>query len=170
MADLFALRRMLVADIPAVIALAHRVWHAHYPGIITPEQIDYMLEQRYTEQRLNVELREPDIVWTVADQDGALVGFSSVHRVKDEAGGALKIDKLYIEHSLQRAGIGGRLIADAKRQAHEAGVGQLMLAVNKHNSQAIAAYQKHGFSVREAKTTEIGQGFVMDDFIMTCAA
>lgn len=30
-----------------VAALAGRVWRAHYPGIIPPAQIEYMLEQRY---------------------------------------------------------------------------------------------------------------------------
>ena len=41
-----------------------------------------------------------------------------------------------------------------------------MLAVNKHNFNAIAAYRKHGFIVREAVVKEIGGGFVMDDYIM----
>jgi ribosomal protein S18 acetylase RimI-like enzyme len=38
--------------------------------------------------------------------------------------------------------------------------------VNKQNAQAIAAYRKNGFEVREAVRVEIGNGFVMDDFIM----
>ena len=42
----------------------------------------------------------------------------------------------------------------------------MILAVNKQNSRAIAAYLKNGFAVREAVRVEIGNGFVMDDFIM----
>ena len=30
----------------AVVELAGRVWRAHYPGIISAEQIEYMLAQR----------------------------------------------------------------------------------------------------------------------------
>ena len=41
-----------------------------------------------------------------------------------------------------------------------------MLSVNKRNAKAIAAYQKNGFGITESVVTDIGNGFVMDDFIM----
>ncbi len=31
------------ADLPRVAELAGVIWRKHYPGIITPEQIEYML-------------------------------------------------------------------------------------------------------------------------------
>src|SRR5438093_2655307 len=34
-------------DIPTLRALAHRIWHEYYPGIISGEQIDYMLARMY---------------------------------------------------------------------------------------------------------------------------
>jgi ribosomal protein S18 acetylase RimI-like enzyme len=43
----------------------------------------------------------------------------------------------------------------------------LILAVNKRNERAIATYRRNGFAVREAVRVEIGDGFVMDDFIMS---
>jgi hypothetical protein len=30
-------------ELPVVRRLADVIWDAHYPGIVTPEQIDYML-------------------------------------------------------------------------------------------------------------------------------
>ena len=42
----------------------------------------------------------------------------------------------------------------------------LILAVNKRNERAIAAYRKYGFVVRDAVRVDIGKDFVMDDFIM----
>ena len=42
----------------------------------------------------------------------------------------------------------------------------LIPAVNKQNAHAIAAYEKYGFAKREAVRVDIGNGFVMDDFIM----
>ena len=47
------------ADIPAIITLAHTVWHAHYPRMITTGQIEYMLTQRYSGAVLRAELRRP---------------------------------------------------------------------------------------------------------------
>ena len=35
-------------DIPALIELAGIIWRHHYPGMISMEQIDYMLAERYT--------------------------------------------------------------------------------------------------------------------------
>ena len=38
--------------------------------------------------------------------------------------------------------------------------------VNKHNDLAIRAYRAKGFQTIDAVETDIGNGFVMDDFIM----
>jgi len=34
-------------ELPVVQCLAHAIWHAHYPGVISAEQIDYMLARGY---------------------------------------------------------------------------------------------------------------------------
>ena len=47
-----AIRRVTPPDVPAISALAREIWQATYPGIITQEQIDFMLEQRYGHERL----------------------------------------------------------------------------------------------------------------------
>jgi diamine N-acetyltransferase len=41
-----------------------------------------------------------------------------------------------------------------------------MLAVNKANAKAIAAYKKYGFRIRDSVVQPIGGGFVMDDYFM----
>ena len=63
-------------------------------------------------------------------------------------------------------GLGGRLIARVEELARAAGATTLILNVNKHNVQAIRAYEKHGFATRDAVVVDIGQGYVMDDFVM----
>ena len=78
----------------------------------------------------------------------------------------MKLDKLYVHPRHQRCGHGGRLIARARDRARARGCQRLVLAVNRHNLTAIAAYRKHGFGIEEAVVTDIGGGFVMDDFIM----
>ena len=42
----------------------------------------------------------------------------------------------------------------------------LILNVNKNNGQAIRAYEKRGFAIREAVVNDIGRGYVMDDYVM----
>ena len=78
----------------------------------------------------------------------------------------MKLDKLYVLPSAAARGVGGALIARVAAKAREAGAASLILNVNKHNAQAIRAYEKHGFAVKKAVVVDIGDGYVMDDYVM----
>ncbi len=154
-------------DIGPIAVLAREIWHAHYPGIITVAQIEYMLAQRYAPAVIAAEMARADVWWyklTVADH---IVAFTALQLEDDRT--VLKIDKLYVHPSVQRRGFGGGLIAQAGSIARAQGCRELLLTVNRNNLPAIAAYRKHGFVVRAAAVKEIGGGFVMDDFIMVKA-
>ena len=151
-------------QLPEVRRLAERIWRAHYPGIITDGQIDYMLERGYAIETLTFFLDAADRGLELAAVDGAIAGFAAWY-VTDNPEEA-KIDKLYVLQSSQRQGIGGRLIACVEGHARAAGARTLALNVNKNNTQAIRAYQKHGFAIREAVVVDIGHGYVMDDYVM----
>ena len=59
-------RALTPGEIEGLIALAHRVWHAHYPGIISVAQIEYMLDQRYRPEVIRSELERSDTWWELA--------------------------------------------------------------------------------------------------------
>ena len=147
-----------------IAALARIVWQSTYPGIITQAQIDYMLEQRYNAPLLLEELNSPTIWWDKAMVDGEIAAFSSslLSATPEE----MKLDKIYVDPARQRLGLGGRLLARVSQRALAQGCNTLILAVNKRNERAIAAYRKYGFVVRDAVRVDIGKDFVMDDFIM----
>jgi diamine N-acetyltransferase len=154
-------------DVEAVAALARDIWHAHYPGIISVAQIEYMLAQRYDPRAISAEIAQPDVWWYKLVLEQRIVAYMALHR---EAGGvAMKIDKLYVHPRQQRRGCGERLLAHAAAVARAKDCRELVLAVNRNNAPAIAAYRKHGFAVRNAAVRDIGGGFVMDDYIMTKA-
>lgn len=155
---------LTAADVEPVAALARQVWQHTYPGIISQQQIDFMLAQRYSPQLLLAELSKPDIWWDKLTLDGQLAGFISCFL--STKAGEMKLDKLYVDPQRQRMGLGSRLVDDVVARACAAGCHTLMLAVNKGNERAIAAYRKQGFTVRESVCVDIGDGFVMDDFIM----
>ena len=156
-------RRATPRDIEPLCILAREIWRAHYPPIIGQAQTEYMLAQRYTAEVLRDEFARKEIWWAVAYEDEALVGFASFH-LHDPA--ELKIDKLYVRADHQRKGIGESFIRHASELARACGQSTLVLAVNKRNANAIAAYRKHGFEIREAVVKDIGEGFVMDDYVM----
>ena len=154
---------MAAADVEAVAALAREIWQAHYPGIISTAQIEYMLAQRYDPAVIRAELAQAGVWWFVLRRNGEIAAYMALQK---EGAAALKIDKLYVRPDLQRRGCGGRLVARAEALARREVCSELELAVNRGNANAIAAYRKHGFTVREAVVKDIGGGFVMDDYVM----
>ena len=151
-------------EVERLAALAREIWYDHYPAIITTAQIDYMLQQRYSPLVVRAELHRSDIWWDKLLVGGEFCGFASF-LLGDEVG-TMKLDKIYVRTSCQRRGYGGLLIARAGEEALRTGCHRLILAVNKRNASAIAAYSKHGFRVVQAVVKDIGDGFVMDDYIM----
>ncbi|MBI5938674.1 MAG: GNAT family N-acetyltransferase [Betaproteobacteria bacterium] len=147
----------------AVAALARLIWHAHYPGIISVEQIDYMLAERYKPGLIKQTLARGDR-WLVARADDALLGFAHGFALME---GDYKLDKLYVHPDYQRHGIGHLLMDLMAEHARRRSSRRMVLHVNRHNAQAIAAYRKYGFAVLVPIVEEIGNGFVMDDFVMT---
>jgi GNAT superfamily N-acetyltransferase len=154
-------------DLPAVQALARRIWRSHYPGIITSEQIEYMLERGYDTSTLSRFLETPGAGLAMAREGAALIGFAAWYC--PEAAGTSKLDKLYVASEHRRKGVGRRLIEHVERAARGDGSGTLVLNVAKRNESSIAVYVHCGFVVREAVVVDIGNGFVMDDYVMAKA-
>ncbi len=163
-ADQVEIRPMAEADIEAVGTLAGEIWRAHYPSIISTAQIEYMLDERYSPAILRAELRSKGLWWDLLLRAGVPSAFSSYFRT--ERPNEMKLDKLYVHQNCQRRGYGGLLIDRAVVCARAQRCGRLVLAVNKGNTNAIAAYRKHGFEIESAVVKEIGGGFVMDDYVM----
>jgi len=152
-----------VEHLAEISALAAVIWRAHYPGIITPAQIDYMLARRYDVDTMRREL-ESGIAWFRALVEGELRAFASVGPT--EILTEFKLHKLYVHPDWQRHGLGTALLKECESTARTRGATTLMLNVNKRNEIAIRAYRQRGFTIRESIVADIGGGFVMDDYVM----
>ncbi|NBR27420.1 MAG: GNAT family N-acetyltransferase [Betaproteobacteria bacterium] len=155
--------RVADEDADAVSALAALIWREHYANIISAAQIEFMLQQRYDPAVIRDQLAR-GVAWDKLLVDGKIVAYVSYFKTDD--GREMKLDKLYVHPRNQRSGFGGLLIARALGAARKEGCSALVLAVNKANAKAIAAYTKYGFRIREAMVQDIGGGFVMDDYLM----
>lgn len=152
-------------DAQVISALAETIWRRHYMDIISAAQIEYMLRQRYRPELIGQQLLNPDIWWRKLVLNDAIIGFSCCMRTSNPA--ELKIDKLYIHPDHQRRGYGALLVADAIRILRENNLQSLILTVNKNNRSAISAYRHYGFAITGDSIADIGNGFVMDDYLMT---
>lgn len=151
------------AELPAVARLAEIIWRACYPGIITAEQIDYMLPRMYGLDVMAAELR-CGIRYDRLLLAGDFVAFAAYG--PEQEAGVFKLHKLYLHPDWHGRGLGSRLLQHCQREACRLGANRLVLNVNKNNTKAIAAYQRNGYRVVDSVVTDIGGGFVMDDYIM----
>jgi GNAT superfamily N-acetyltransferase len=152
------------ADFPVVAALAKTIWHAHYATIISVAQIDYMLAGRHTPENLHRYLKANDRWMCLLRLPGTPAGYCSWARTAtpDE----MKLEQLYLLEEHRGKGLGGLMLRHIERHARQQDCRRLSLQVNKQNIDAVAIYQKAGFSLRQEIVVDIGNGFVMDDFVM----
>ena len=152
------------ADLPTVAGLAGVIWRACYPGIITLAQIDYMLGRMYALDVMRDEIRSQGIRYDLMSVSGRPAGFAAYGPTSEA--GVIKLHKLYLLPELHGCGLGSRLLQHVEREVRQNGARRLILSVNKRNTKAIAAYKRSGFIVAETVVTDIGGGFVMDDYVM----
>ena len=155
---------MTNADFETVAQLGEMIWRSHYTSIISREQIDYMLSDRYTPDNLLPYLNASNrwlLLLRIADQ---AVGYFS-HAFTNKPG-EIKVEQLYLLPEFQGRGLGSLMLRHIEDEARARNVGTLILQVNKLNAGAIAFYRKAGFIVREEAVFYIGNGFVMDDYVM----
>jgi GNAT superfamily N-acetyltransferase len=152
------------ADLPAISELAGVIWRACYPGIITHEQIDYMLARMYSLDVLRDEIHSQGVRYDRLLVDGKPAGFASYGPTSEV--GVMKLHKLYLLPEMQGRGFGSRLLQHVESEVRAGAGRRLVLSVNKRNTKAIMAYQRNGFVIAESVVTDIGGGFVMDDYVM----
>ena len=78
----------------------------------------------------------------------------------------LFLSKLYLKKDYRHKGLGKEAFNFIKQFALNNGYNKIRLTVNKYNENTINAYNKWGFKTIDSVVTNIGNGFVMDDYIM----
>lgn len=159
------IRRIGAEELPVVQKLAHRIWPAVYPGIISTAQIEYMLTVWYHPSSMRQEMEARGTWFALIEAAGhGPVGYVSFERYPETD--IAFINKLYLVPEMHGLGLGAGALDWVAERAQELGCQRLQLRVNKQNATAIRAYQRAGFAFLEDVCTDIGSGFVMDDFRM----
>ena len=161
MNSLLSISAVSTESIPLIRELTYSVWPQTYRGLLSDEQIDYMLDLMYSETSLLKQINEGAQFLIVYDQH-APAGFASFEEVRP---GNYKLHKIYILQSQQGKGTGRFLIEHITDLIKKAGGVALHLQVNKNNP-AKSFYEKLGFAVIDQVKLDIGNGYFMDDYIM----
>lgn len=148
-------------DFECISQLADVIWREHYISIITMEQIEYMLDKYNSVRALKEQINQGFIFFYITFEDIA-VGYVGVKRDTD----SLFLSKLYVLSSYRGKKIGKAAIQHVNTLATSFNLKKIKLNVNKYNTNSILAYEKLGFVKTKTLVTEIGHGYIMDDYQM----
>lgn len=155
-----------VKNIPAIQSIAQRTWPVTFKNILSPDQIAYMLDLMYGTETLVGLIESTQNVFLLALDDKEIpIGFAA-YEINHKGSRCTKIHKLYVLPSAQGLGIGNLLCSEIGQRARQASEERIKLNVNKYNHKAISFYEKAGFQTVAEETIPIGQGYLMEDFVM----
>lgn len=160
---MITIRKAKEQDIEVIRDIAATTWPSTYLDIIGQNQIDYMLDKMYNKGELLNQLMEGHI-FLIAEDNENQFGFAGYSVINHEER-VYKLHKLYVLPSAHGKGVGKILINEVFNQVKDSGASALQLNVNKHNK-AKDFYLKGGFTIKESVKIDIGEGYVMDDYVM----
>jgi ribosomal protein S18 acetylase RimI-like enzyme len=155
------LKKATEADLPTIQEIAKVTWGPTYTHIIGEEQVEYMLGKMYNIGALQEQLAQGH-KFLIAEQGSKNVGFASYSR---DEGDAFHLHKLYVLPEAHGQGVGKLLMNEVLNKVRMEGGKYLRLNVNRYNK-AKDFYESAGFKIKESVDNEIGNGFLMNDYIM----
>jgi ribosomal protein S18 acetylase RimI-like enzyme len=161
--SVISLREAGYRDIDTIRDLMYQVWPQTYAPIIPQEQIDYMIEWMYSRTSLEQQIKEGHHYW-IAEVNNTPRGYGSFSRT--DSWHTYKIHKLYIIEDNQRIGLGTALLEKLLQIIRSNHGKFVQLQVNRENSKAFHFYQKHGFQLWKTVDFDIGNGYLMNDYIL----
>uniref|UniRef100_UPI00404AD688 GNAT family N-acetyltransferase n=1 Tax=Flavobacterium sp. TaxID=239 RepID=UPI00404AD688 len=144
--------------------LAYAIWPSAYSEILSPKQLTYMLDMFYSEKALKQQMEEKRHIFYLAkNADEKYVGFVA-YEINCEPN-KTKIHKIYVLPETQGTGVGKQLFTLVNTNAKKENQTAIFLNVNKYNK-AKLFYEKLGFVITKEEVIDIGNNYIMDDFVM----
>lgn len=157
------IRTATLEDIPTIRDLAHRTWPDTFGNILSPAQIEYMLNMMYNEAALHKGMTALGHQYFIGfDDEGSAQGYAGYQF--NYLPGTTKLHKIYVLPKGQKRGYGKALFSAVAKTAHDAGQQRLRLDVNYQNA-ASGFYERMGMTKIDEVTTEIGEGYLMEDWV-----
>ncbi|GAB4031034.1 GNAT family N-acetyltransferase [Spirosoma jeollabukense] len=153
-------------ELPIIRDIAYQTWPTTFGEILSPEQIRYMLDMMYSLDSLKTQITEQKHVFLLAQEadSKAYLGYVS-YELDYKNQSKTKLHKIYLLPASQGKGVGRLLIDKVAGIAAEHKNSTLSLNVNRYNK-AIQFYERMGFKIVDNETIDIGDGFLMEDFVM----
>ncbi len=150
-------------EIQIVADLASIIWNEYYIPIIGQEQVDYMVRTFQSSEVVEKQINNEGYEYYLIEYLSKPSGYISI-KLK---GKELFLSKFYVVKEKRGTGLGTAGLKFVIDRAKELNAKAITLTVNKYNINSIKAYNKMGFKNTGSIVTDIGAGFVMDDYTMS---
>jgi len=140
--------------------LAHYIWPQVFNEILSMDQLDYMLKLIYSEEAL-IQQKQSGQTFILLKNDNRFVGYIAYQVFTDKT----KIHKLYLVPEMHGKGIGKLMLDYVVKIVDSIPQQTIYLNVNKYNK-AKQFYENYGFKVVADEIIDIGNGYIMDDYVM----
>ncbi len=157
------LEKINTTQLPIIKDLAYAIWPSTYGEILSSEQLNYMLDNFYSIENLENQMNN-DQIFELLLEDNKVVGFVAYEFNCNETG-LLKIHKIYLLPETQGKGFGKFMIDEVVKIAKKNNQKGVFLNVNKYNK-AKFFYEKLGFKITIEEVIDIGNNYIMDDYVM----
>lgn len=148
-------------QIQELTILANEIWHEHFPIILTDEQIDYMVDKFQSHHALTEQLQNGyEYFQLFLEQNFA--GYIGIHTEENR----LFLSKLYLKKDCRGQHLSTRAFDFLITLCKERGLNTIWLTCNKNNRHSLDVYRHLGFQITRSEITDIGNGYVMDDYIL----
>jgi ribosomal protein S18 acetylase RimI-like enzyme len=161
------LEKITKNQLPIIKDLAYAIWPSTYGDILSNAQLEYMLDSFYSIANLERQMGNGQVFELLFDETNAIgfVAYELNSNFENLSQPLTKIHKIYMLPEMQGKGFGKFMIDEIVRIAISNNQKGVFLNVNKYNKAKIF-YQKLGFVISKEEVIDIGNGYVMDDYVM----
>ena len=161
------------ADAADLSALMRWTFMAANGHCSSPENVTRFLDGAYTPELQAREIRDPDTLTLIVEQDGQWAGFAQLRWGTTPPPTvsllpAVELGRIYLDPVFHGRGLAAQVVANLLAAASLRGSRSVWLNVWQEAPQAIRFYQKHGFEIVGSSLFPIGDD-LKDDWVMTQA-
>ena len=165
------IRPARLADAADLSGLMRRTFLAANGHCSTPENVANFLDAVYRPEIQAREIRDPDILTLIVEQDGQWAGFAqlrwgSAPPPEVSPLPTVELGRIYLDPAYHGRGIATQLVANLLAAASVRGSRSVWLSVWQEAAQAIRFYRKHGFEIVGRSVFIVGDDR-KDDWVMS---
>ncbi|HYM87020.1 MAG TPA: GNAT family N-acetyltransferase [Pseudoxanthomonas sp.] len=165
------IRPARLADAEPLSALMRRTFLAANGHCSTPDNVARFLDAVYQPELQAREIRDPDTLTVIVEQDGQWAGFAQLRwgtppPAEVSLLPAVELGRIYLDAAFHGRGIAAQLVANLLAAASVRGTRSVWLNVWQESAQAIRFYQKHGFEIVGSSVFTVGDD-PKQDWVMT---